>query len=246
MHGSTIFGVVCRVLCIASGCAFIWSAVGPESGAGRRSEDPLRAVEWIRPAVPIQLRSGGVLGNPSARLTILEFSDFECRFCAQHALNTLRQLQGHTLGTEAVSYRFRHFPLDAIHRRARRAAQAVECAERQNSFWSMHDALFRRKGDLAEDGIIAAATFATLEEKPFAECLTEPAAPTVDLDVHLGRALGISATPTFIAARIDRHGRAVAIARLRGLQSSGTFRALVTRLLSQDGTIAEPVGRFGL
>lgn len=97
---------------------------------------------------------GGVAGEPStveaavdnvkgpadAPVTIVEYSDFECPFCAQFASSVTTQLQ-QDFGDD-VNFVYRHFPLVSIHRNALPAAQLSEAAALQGKFWEVHDAIF--------------------------------------------------------------------------------------------------------
>jgi formate-nitrite transporter family protein len=73
-----------------------------------------------------------------APVTLVMYGDYECPYCAE-AHPVLKQLQERA--GERVRFVFRHFPLDSVHPRARRAAQAAEAAASQGRFWEMHDLL---------------------------------------------------------------------------------------------------------
>ncbi len=84
------------------------------------------------------------LGPESAPITIYEYSDFQCPYCAK-AAPVLKQL--HEAYPKAVRVVFRHFPLSSIHPNAVMAAQAAEAAGLQNKFWQMHDLLFDKQAE---------------------------------------------------------------------------------------------------
>ena len=83
-----------------------------------------------------------VLGNPDATITIIEFSDYECPFCAKFHKDTLPQLKEHYISTGKVNFVYRDFPITSIHPNAIPTAHATECADDQNRFWEMHDKIF--------------------------------------------------------------------------------------------------------
>ncbi len=83
-----------------------------------------------------------VLGNDDAKITIIEFSDFQCPFCKQFYTDTLPQLKSEYLDTGKAQLTFRHYPLTSIHPNAETAHRASECANEQGKFWEYHDLLF--------------------------------------------------------------------------------------------------------
>jgi cyclophilin family peptidyl-prolyl cis-trans isomerase/protein-disulfide isomerase len=85
-----------------------------------------------------------IIGPSSAAITIYEYSDFQCPFCAK-AAPSIKQLQA--AYPKDVRVVFRHFPLSSIHPNAVLAAQAAEAAGAQNKFWQMHDLLFERQSE---------------------------------------------------------------------------------------------------
>ena len=175
-----------------------------------------------------------VKGDPGARVAIIEFSDFECPFCGQHARDTYPRLMDEYVDTRKVQYVFRHYPL-SIHPRAFRAAEAVECAGREGVYWEMHDLVFGADGALAEDDLLRYATILDLDSAAFAGCLKNGvAAERVTEDRQHGEALGVTATPTFFFARVDGDGRLSLAAKVSGLRSYSTFQSVLDELLLED------------
>ena len=93
-----------------------------------------------------------VLGNPDAPVTVLEYADFECPYCAA-AAPVLKQLVEESDGR--VRLVFRHFPLAGNHPHALTAALAAEAAGAQGAFWPMHDLLFARQDRLTDSDLRA-------------------------------------------------------------------------------------------
>ena len=94
----------------------------------------------------VDLGNGSSVGPKDAKITLVEFSDFQCPFCAR-AYPTINQLMKDYDGK--VQLVFKHFPLISIHPRAQKAAEAAECAKDQGKFWEFHDALFETQNDWA-------------------------------------------------------------------------------------------------
>ncbi len=139
-----------------------------------------------------------VRGNPAAAVTIVEFSDFECPFCARlHP--TLARL---VAAFPDVRWVYRHFPLSSIHARAFGAAEAAECIGKlagNSAFWSFADDLFDRRGRIGDGLYRELAEKAGISSAAFDLCRKDPAtrdAVSADLDEAL--ALGGRGTPFMI------------------------------------------------
>ncbi|HZD10950.1 MAG TPA: thioredoxin domain-containing protein [Candidatus Binatia bacterium] len=144
------------------------------------------------------------LGDPNAAVTIVEFTDFQCPYCARHAQQTLPQLIEQYIDSGDVYYVIKDFPLDSIHPKARSAAVAARCAEEQGAFWKMHDELFSRQASWAADGQDSNAAFVGmaadigLDTSAFEQCLDSGRHDSaIEANAAEGRSLGVNATPTF-------------------------------------------------
>lgn len=141
--------------------------------------------------------AGQVMGSPDAPVKIVEFSDFQCPFCAraQATIETVRRRH-----PDRVAVVFRHFPLDAIHPHARTAALAAECAAEQGRFHAYHDALFAAQDSIgvrAWDEFAAQAGVGNLPA--FRECVASRRhAPAVERDARVAAGLGLQVTPSLI------------------------------------------------
>ncbi len=85
-----------------------------------------------------------ILGNPDAPVKLVEFSDFECPFCKRFH-RTMKRLMDEYGKDGKVAWVYRHFPLDSLHSKARKEAQAAECANElggNEAFWAFSDRLF--------------------------------------------------------------------------------------------------------
>lgn len=125
---------------------------------------------------------------------VVEFSDFECPFCAM-AVPVADSLV--TLYGDRVRFVYRHYPLP-MHPHAERAAQAAVEAQRQGEFWAYHDLLFRNQERLTDVDLVGYADSLGLDVGAFREALREGRhAGAVARDRTLGRALAVTGTPTF-------------------------------------------------
>jgi protein-disulfide isomerase len=140
---------------------------------------------------------GQVMGRADAPVKIVEFSDFQCPFCAraQEVIEKVRRRH-----PDRVAVVFRHFPLDAIHPHARTAAMASECAAEQGRFHAYHDALFARQDSIGVRAWDAFATEAGVRDLPaFRECVVSRRhAAAVERDARVAAELGLQVTPSLI------------------------------------------------
>src|SRR5262249_11995102 len=83
-----------------------------------------------------------IQGAATAKVAMIEFSDFECPFCRRYFRDSYAQVDRDYVSTGKIRYVFRHFPLPGIHPRAMKAGEAAACADRQKKFWPFHDLLF--------------------------------------------------------------------------------------------------------
>jgi hypothetical protein len=93
----------------------------------------------------------------SASIVLVEFVDFECRYCAQFARDTLPRIKGELVGQGILEFAVLNYPLEAIHPRAFRASEAAECAASQGRYWQMHDRLLAQPSALSEADLLGAA-----------------------------------------------------------------------------------------
>ena len=177
------------------------------------------AVERI--AVPL----GGAQRGPStAKVTIVEFSDFQCPFCGR-VIPTLEQLLRDY--PNDVRILFRHNPLP-FHNNAALAAEASVAAEMQGKFWEMHDKLFAEQNDLDRPALERHAVQLGLDLRAFRAALdTHAGKARVDEDLAVGRQLGVRGTPTFF---ID--GRPV-----MGAQPLPAFRQIIDDELARADSL---------
>jgi protein-disulfide isomerase len=136
-----------------------------------------------------------VRGTPNARVTLVEYGDFECPQCgrAQLVVQEVERRAG-----EDMRFVFRHFPLSARHRHAATAAEAAEVAAAQGCFWPMHDMLFEHQDALELGDIVNYAEAVGLDMKRFAHDLEAHALVLrVERDLDSGAISGVRTTPTF-------------------------------------------------
>ncbi|ARV61156.1 disulfide bond formation protein DsbA [Nostocales cyanobacterium HT-58-2] len=133
-------------------------------------------------------------GSPDFKILLVEFSDFQCPYCAQ-AHKTLKQFMAKH--KDEVTLIYKHFPLTAIHPEAMPAATAAWAAQQQGKFWEYQDALFTHQKQLGESLYLDTATNLNLDLDKFQRdrALAET---VIEKDIQLAEKLGLSGTPFFV------------------------------------------------
>lgn len=177
-------------------------AHGEMKAVAKHPGQPLATDEPTGVESPVSVSDGTLpaLGPDTAPITIVEFSDYQCPFCAA-AEPTLQKLISSYPGEIRVVYR--DFPLEELHPSAHSAAQAARCANDQGQFWTYHDLLFSggagaRNQMVSEESLLNHAQNLNLDMELFRGCMdSEKHASAVDRDIEEGRRLGVTGTPTF-------------------------------------------------
>lgn len=140
-------------------------------------------------------------GPASARVTFVEFGDFECPYCGAEE-PVVQKLRSDYAGR--IRFVFKEFPLSSIHPFAELAAEAALAANAQGTFWPFHDALYAHQGALARSDLDGYATSLGLNRTAFDAALDQGTyASAVAADVAQGTSLGVGGTPTFFVNEIE-------------------------------------------
>ncbi len=157
-------------------------------------------INLVKPEEPrfdIDIKGAPYRGNKDAKVTIVEFSDFQCPFCSKvnDTLYEISQMYG-----DKIKVVYKHFPLDSIHPVAQSAARATVCAQQQgmDKFWALHNKLFENYRSLSAGRVKDFAKEIGVNTDKFNQCLTDPeVAERVQSDMSQGLALGVESTPAF-------------------------------------------------
>lgn len=155
-------------------------------------------VYFEKPKLDVKVEIGGapVLGNKAAKVQIVEFSDFQCPFCARGA-DIVHQIQKKYGNKVAIA--FKQFPLP-MHKDARPAAEASLCVNEQgvDKFWKYHDLLFKAQDKLDPASLEEMAKKAGADPAKFKACFEgKKFAQAVQDDMSYGEKVGVRSTPTF-------------------------------------------------
>jgi protein-disulfide isomerase len=148
----------------------------------------------LLPKVAVSAADGQVWGNPTAPITIVEFSDFQCPFCGQ-AEATVRKVLERYQGKVRLVYR--DYPLP-FHAMAEKASEAALCAADQGKYWEMHERLFADQAALAVVQLESHARQLGLDVTRFDQCLSSgEKSALIDRSKKAGEAVGVNGTPAF-------------------------------------------------
>jgi protein-disulfide isomerase len=157
------------------------------AGGGRPQIDPNKVYQ-------IPLGSAAIRGPKNAPVTLVEFSDFQCPFCAQTTPLIEQVLAAYP---KELRFVYMQFPLEQIHPNALNAAKASIAARNQGKFWEMHDELFKISRNLSMDEIRKKAELVGLDVKKFDADMASPATEKAVRDeLALGRTVDVTGTPT--------------------------------------------------
>lgn len=196
--------------------------------AMKQQEDQAKAELEDQFKNPVKMDPGKspVKGPANAKVTIIEFSDFQCPYCKRGHDTVEEVLKAYPKDVKVV---FKHFPL-GFHKEAEPAAKATYAAQQQGKFWEFHDALFNNQDKLGTDFYLATAKELKLDEAKFkADMNSEAAAKQVKEDSELGSKNGIQGTPGFFV-----NGVAV-----KGAYPASHFKQIIDRWLNQGAAGAK-------
>lgn len=146
--------------------------------------------------------SSRIQGSPSAKIWVIEVSDFQCPFCKEWHDATYKMVVDDYVKTGKVRMAYVNFPL-SIHAHAHQAAIAAMCAGAQHKFWQMHDALFASQTSWEAEADPAAsfdslAKSVGVDEAKYHACLSSPSIEALIAgDQQRAKGGGVSATPSF-------------------------------------------------
>jgi protein-disulfide isomerase len=229
----SILDVTTSLIVLAAAIAVLWRVFGPS-----KPEDVPGTPQV--PVEPISIVGVATKGSPTAPIVIVEFSDFECPFCAKFAREILPQLEKDYVDTGKAMVAFRHLPL-SIHPTAEPAARAAECAQQQDQFWKMHDELFLESGNLSAENLTKLATGIHLEPVAFKRCLdSDETRGKVLADADLAAMLEISGTPAFMIGSRTSAGSVKVLRVVRGAIPYPQFQRAVEDAMSANTNSAWP------
>jgi len=173
--------------------------------------------------IEVSADDDAIKGDKDAPVTIIEFSDFECPFCAKFFKETLPLIEKEYMQEGKVKLIYRDFPL-STHANAQKAAEAAECAGEQDKYYEMHDKLFEQGVKGSVDLFKQYAKDLGLNAEKFNDCIdSDSMASEIQKDMSDGQSYGVSGTPAFFI-----NGKFIS-----GAQQFDTFKQVIDAELAK-------------
>jgi protein-disulfide isomerase len=194
------------------------------------------------PSEPISLIASQTRGASSARIAIVEYSDFLCPACLTLARHMWPVITEQYVDTGKVVASYRYFPAKSGDQQTWKTFEAAACAAREGQFWQMHDALFSRERDPRNDDLITAVRgLAILGEglgmnrRSLEVCLSGSVKDEVFAQVGAALPLEIRATPTLFIGQIQGDGQVRLLKRIGGAIPAAELAPILDELLQAGG-----------
>jgi protein-disulfide isomerase len=181
--------------------------------------DELRQIHKLlesRPNIPItspvrttriEVGKTPLLGSNKAPFTLVEFTDYQCKYCQQFYEQTFKDLKRLFIDTGKLRFYSMDLPLVEIHPAALLAAQAGRCGAEQNKFWAIYDKMKSNSKDLESTTLIAYAQEIGLDAAAFKECLeSKRYKKEVEENTAIVKAKGVRGTPSFVLGKSTEFG----------------------------------------
>jgi protein-disulfide isomerase len=182
------------------------------------------------------------MGANSAKVTIVEFSDYECPWSSEYFNWTMRDIVRDYVKTGKVKYVYRDFPIESIHPLALKAAEGARCAGDQGKYWEMHDRFFRNQSSIEPKILPLHAQMLGLNVAKFQQCLDSGTyTAKVRESVAEGEEAGVRGTPGFFLGLTDpNEPKLRALIYIEGRQPYQVFKEAIDKLLSTPSLVISP------
>jgi len=199
----------------------------PSAPAARPAAPPFEAQVVSVAGLPF-------MGKADAPVTLIEYSDYQCPFCARHYRDVFPDLIKDYIDTGKVKYVMRELPLTNIHPNAMNAALAALCANDQDKYFEMSALMFENQRELNSDNLKVLAGTIGLDTATFDECLdSKKHLKQIEADMASTKTFGITGTPGFAFGQTDPNDsdKANMVSVLKGAIGLSFFKIQIDPLL---------------
>jgi protein-disulfide isomerase len=222
----TVVDLVATIVMGTAAMMLVWHTFVTSDVSKARGQSPIEDVSAAELSTTVSGLS--TVGSARAPLVMIEFSDFECPYCARYVAQTWNQIRSDFIATGKLLYAVRNLPLERNHPNAIAAAKAAECAATQDRFWEMRSRLHADRAILSTASWFDEASRLKLDVPVFAACLGEQSIEAkIRDDVSEGRRLGVNATPTFVIGNRSASGEVRVELRIAGAHPYATFQKAI-------------------
>ncbi|GAA0815164.1 thioredoxin domain-containing protein [Colwellia asteriadis] len=188
--------------------------------------------ELVRPD-EISIADGQRVGDDSASIVLLEFTDLHCPFCARYHKNIWPQLKADYVDTGKVQFVGKELPLANIHPRAAYAAVTLRCAAAQGAYTDAKNFLFEKGAQFSSSDLETIVSDNNLDKDVFDACLKDVSVHNkITSSLHEAKKLGFASTPTFVIGK--RQGNVITDYEIvNGTGSVESFTAIFDKLLAK-------------
>ena len=184
--------------------------------------------------VEFEIGDNPVKGSSSAKLILVEFTDYECPFCGRYVRDTFPHILNQYIDRDLIQYTVIDLPLP-MHPNAEKAAEASHCAGEQGKFWEIHELMMSKQESLGDLSSYAASL--NLDVQKFNDCVsTWKYTGAVNRNIALAQKLGINAVPGFIIGRVDpsNSGKVTGLSKIQGAMPFASFQAELNAALASQ------------
>jgi protein-disulfide isomerase len=169
------------------------------------------------------------LGDKLAPVAIIQYLNFQCRYCGEFARDVLPDLEARYIRTNRVSLTFHHLPLANS---SRKSSEMVECGARQGRFREFHDLMFKSAGRPDDAEVERQLADLQVDRSVFKSCLRGDAVEAVKGDVARASRLGVVGTPTFLLGSLQADGTLKVSHVIEGSKPIAEFERAIESILS--------------
>jgi protein-disulfide isomerase len=177
-------------------------------------------------------------GNATAKVTLVEVSDYHCPFCRRQNLQTMPQVMAEYVNSGKVRYVFIDYPIAQLHPDAFKSHEAAACAGDQGKYWQMHDLLFTNAPAREASQLTANAGMLGVDTKKFESCLNDgkggPHAAAIRASIARMQQLGVEGTPLVLIGLTPARGTPMKVlASVYGAKPYPEFKTALDKALAQ-------------
>jgi protein-disulfide isomerase len=183
----------------------------------------------------IPLAGEPTMGSQSARVTVVEISDYHCPFCRRSAQQTFPQIVSEYVKSGKAQYAFIDYPIAQLHPDAFRSHEAAACAGDQGKFWEMHTTLWAGAPVRDVDGLKAKAASVGVEAAAFTACMSSGKhAASIKESIARMERLGIGGTPMTLVGLTPGPGQPMTVVKyIYGAMPYSEFKSAIDQVLAQ-------------